>query len=459
MKKNVTLLIVLAVVLVLAGGTGGFFAIAHFANGKPAFRTSVVERGDLTALVTATGTLQPEEVIDIGAQVQGMIKEFGPDLKDPSKRIDYCSEVEKGTVLAKIDESLYAAAVQKAEAEVGQAEANLRRAQADLQALRAKLTQTERDKLRVEKLRTTRALSDFEIDAAQNAYDSAKAALAAGEAAVLQAERAVDTAKAVLNQASLNLGYCTIKSPVKGVIIDRRVNVGQTVVASLNAPSLFLLAKDLRRIQIWASVNEADIGNIKVGQKATFTVDAFPKAEFDGEVVQVRLNASNTNNVVTYTVVVATDNSSGQLLPYLTANLRFKVKERQDVLKVSNIALRWRPNRAELVVPEAREEYARLVSRRPSAGGRRGQGKTNKNGDESQIATLWVPEGHQARPIRVRTGITDGTMTEIVEILQGELDENSEVIEGERLQQSGSDSTNPFAPPRFQGKQRQEERS
>ena len=164
-----------------------------------------------------------------------------------------------------------------------------------------------------------------------------------GKAAIVQAQGTVSQAEATLKRALQNLSYCTIISPVKGVIIDRRVNIGQTVVASLNAPSLFLLAKDLKRLQVWVSVNEADIGHIKPGQAVTFTVDAFPGEVFSGEVGKVRLNATMTQNVVTYTVEIITDNSNGKLLPYLTANVTFIVGERKNVLLVPNAALRWTP--------------------------------------------------------------------------------------------------------------------
>src|SRR5205823_6028616 len=159
----------------------------------------------------------------------------------------------------------------------------------------------------------------------------------------------------------INLGYCTIRSPVKGVIVDRRVNVGQTVVASLNAPSLFLIAKDLKRMQIWASVNEADIGQIHPGQAVSYTVDAYPGEVFTGQVSHVRLNATMNQNVVTYTVVVTTDNSKGRLLPYLTTNLQFRVSERTNVLMVPNTALHWQPQ-LDQVAPAAREDFLRAAA-------------------------------------------------------------------------------------------------
>src|SRR5205807_2386885 len=233
--------------------------------------TAAVERGVLLATINATGTIEPEEVIDVGAQVVGRILEFGHDIRDPKKAIDYGSPVEAGTVLAQIDDAIY-------KSQVEQANATLQHAEADLAQLKAKLHQTTRDWTRAKQLGPNRVISDLDYDTIQANYETAKSGLAVGEATVAQA-------KASLNQAKINLGYCTIQSPVKGVIVDRRVNVGQTVVSSLNAPSLFLLAKDLKRLQIWSSVNEADIGNIQSGQAVTFTVDAFPGRVFKGKVV------------------------------------------------------------------------------------------------------------------------------------------------------------------------------
>ena len=167
-------------------------------------------------------------------------------------------------------------------------------------------------------------------------YESAKATLAVSESALV-------VARADLEEATVNLGYTTIRSPVKGIILDRRINIGQTVVASLNAPSLFLIAKDLSRLEIWSSVNETDIGSIHEGQTVRFTVGAFPRDNFEGKVSQIRLNASMTQNVVTYTVVISVDNAAGRLLPYLTARLQFEVEARKGVLLVPNAALRWQP--------------------------------------------------------------------------------------------------------------------
>ncbi len=237
-------------------------------------RTVPLERGDLLATIGATGTVEPEEVVDVGAQVAGQINAFGKDRN--GKPIDYGSAVEEGTVLARIDDSLYAADVETARAQLQQAQANLLSANANVLQIEAKLVQAQQDWDRAQTLGPSEALAPSAYDQYQASYKVAKANVAVGHAAVEQAKAAVAQAQANLDRAQHNEDYCIIKSPVKGVIIDRRVNIGQTVVSSLNAPSLFLIAKDLKRIQVWVSVNEADIGSIHPGMPVTFTVDAFP---------------------------------------------------------------------------------------------------------------------------------------------------------------------------------------
>lgn len=426
MKGFVTFLIL----LVLAGGGAGYWYWEHSAERPTIYRTATVERGTLQATISATGTIEPEEVVDVGAQVAGQIKNFGRDLRDSKKIIDYGSPVEDGTILAQIDDALY-----KSQAE--QARANLQRAEADLLQLHAKVRQAERDWKRARELGPRQVISDVDYDTAQANYETAKSALAVGEAAVAQA-------RASLKQAEINLGYTTIRSPVKGVIVDRRVNVGQTVVASLNAPSLFLIAKDLKRLQVWASVNEADIGQIHSGQTVKFTVDAYPNEAFRGEVAQVRLNASMTQNVVTYTVVINTDNSSGKLLPYLTANVQFEVSERKDVLMVPNSALRWKPQ-ASQVAPEFRDEFARSQQRRGGAG----KGEAHPDKERHDRGTIWVVDGNFVKPLKLKVGLTDGQQTEVT----GDgVREGLEVVVGEVRPVSSEAVTNPFTPQMFNGK-------
>ncbi len=352
------------VVLGIAAVVGGAVYYAKFLKAAPPpnFRTAKVERGDLRIQIKANGTLEPQEVIDVGAQVMGRIQELGEDPRAtsdpdmPVKHVDYCSDVDQGMVLARIDPSLY-------QATYDQAEAAVKRAEADLLQMKAKLVQTEAEWNRAQRLRemklpsmsglganptqsgssptTIKGISDSDFVLAKANYEVAKANVEVGSAAVDQQE-------ALLASAKKNLEYTIIKSPIKGTIIDRRVNIGQTVVASLNAPSLFLIAKDLKRMEIWTSVNEADIGRLKVGMPVSFSVDAYPGEFFSGVVRQVRLNASMTSNVVLYTVVVTAGNDDLRLLPYLTADVRFEVEKREDALLVPNAALRYEP-RPELV--------------------------------------------------------------------------------------------------------------
>jgi HlyD family secretion protein len=355
------------------------------------FRTVPLTRADLLAVISATGTVEPEEVVDVGAQVAGQINAFGKDVN--GMPVDYGSVVDKGTVLAQIDDSLYTADVQQARANLNSAEASVVQAQ-------ARLDQARQDWERAQKLGPSEALAPSAYDQYKASFEIARADLAVARATVAQRQ-------ATLERAQRNLGYCTIKSPVKGVIIDRRVNIGQTVVSSLNAPSLFLIAKDLRRIQVWVSVNEADIGHIHPGQEVTFTVDAFPDRVFHGEVGKVRLNASMTQNVVTYTVVVNTDNADGKLLPYLTANVQFITGRRENVLAVPNAALRWKPQADEIAPEFRRMDDASGEAQTP------GTVSSPAAGPAGKQRTLWVLHGNFVQPVKVTTGLTDRTQTEV----------------------------------------------
>jgi len=414
------------------------------AGNSQAFRTVPVVRGDLQAVISATGTVEPEEVIDVGAQVAGRIVAFGKD-RD-GKTVDYGSQVEPGMVLAQIDDSVYAAEVAQAKAQLSQAKANVQRAEADLGQLKAKLYQAERDWQRAKKLGPSDALSQSDYDAALSAYEVAKANLNVGQAALLQAKEAVQQAEANLRKAMQNLDYTIIRSPVKGVIIDRRVNIGQTVVASLNAPSLFLIAKDLKRLQIWASVNEADIGNIRPGQPVVFTVDAHPGLTFQGEVGKIRLNATMTQNVVTYVVEVNFDNSDGTLIPYLTANLKFIVAERKNVLLVPNAALRWSPQ-VNQIAPQFRTQ-----THKGQRTGTEGLAATNLSSDKSgpSQGILWVPQGGYVKPVRVNLGVSDGSLTEVS---GPDLKEGLQVVVAEQTKGAEApDAASPFVPQPLRGR-------
>ena len=435
--KPITRNLLLALAIILAG-----WFVWHLRR-PPAnltsFRTDKVSRGDLLVSISATGTVEPEDVIDVGAQVAGQIVGFGKDAQ--GKVIDYGSNVNEGTVLARIDDSVYRAQTDQAQAQYEAALANLKRLQADLGQYQAKLQQTQADWNRAQKLGHSKALSQAAYDSYRSAFETAKSALAVAQAAITQGQAQANQAQANLKAAHRNLDYCTIKSPVNGVIIDRRVNIGQTVVASLNAPSLFLLANDLRKMQVWVAVNEADIGKIHQGIPVSFTVDAFPNQTFTGEVHKVRLNASMTQNVVTYTVEISTDNSSGRLLPYLTANVRFELDRRQGVLMAPNAALRWKPSPEEIDPAFGKHKE----DQRPT-GPQKGESPATANTNDSpKTGKIWLlGPNNLARPLKVAIGQTDGVMTEVS---GKEVEEGKEIITGVEAQSQGKETaSNPFTP-------------
>ncbi len=428
--------IVLLVLLLLAGGGGVWY---WHANAKPpvTYRTATVERGDLVTKINASGTLEPEEVIDVGAQVAGLIESFGTDAID--KQVDYRSPVEANMVLAHIDDAVYRADVDTAKAELEQAKANVLKGEADLAQANAKLEQTGQIWDRAKSMGPSDALSQNDYDMYRADYETAKANVAVADAEIAQAKSSISQAQATLAKAQRNLDFCTIRSPVKGVIIDRRVNIGQTVVSSLNAPSLFLIAKDLTRMQIWVAVNEADVGRILPSTPVTFTCDAFPGREFTGAVGKVRLNATMTQNVVMYTVEVNTDNRDNVLLPYLTANVHFVVDKMPDVLMVPGSALRWYPTSMSQVAPDARSWKAT----NDQGGGPSGTkpGKDLKPG----VGVIWLKDGQFVRPMQVKVGASNGMD---IAITADNLTEGQEIITGEATTNTAADTNqNPFLPP------------
>jgi HlyD family secretion protein len=302
-KKFIAICFGLALALAACGPDG----IQPFGRSK--------EQGDKrTGVVKATGTLQPQEIVDIGAQVSGTILKLGADPNDEKKTIDWGTKVKAGTVLAQLDPASYQAAL-------AQAQADLQRAEASLRLAVARAALAERELKRTKKREADKIVDSLDVDVAKAAVDVAKAV-------VTLEERGVAQNKAAIRTAELNLSYCTIRSPIDGVVIDRRVNVGQAVTAKLDSPSLFLLAKDLNKLEVWASVKEADIPRVKKGQLAHFTFDAFPKETFKGRVTRVQLNAvMAAKEGVTFTVVIDVDNSDGKLLPYLTAQVLIETAE------------------------------------------------------------------------------------------------------------------------------------
>jgi HlyD family secretion protein len=403
------------------------FLVWKHAHSGPSitFKTAPVKRGDVAATITASGTIEPVAVVDIGAQVAGIIKSFGTDIN--GKTIDYGSTVEKDAVLARIDDSVYSANLGVAKAQVEQDKAAELNAAANLEQMKAKLDQAAAEWKRAQTLLADKLMAQVDFDTDKANYEVARADVSSAEAGVAQAKATTVQAQAGVVAAQRDLDFCTIKSPVKGVIIDRRVNIGETVVSSLNAPSLFLIAEDLTKMQIWVSVNEADVGRIKPGAPVTFTCDAFPGRKFEGVVGKVRLNATMTQNVVTYTVEVNMDNSDKALLPYLTANVRFTVENESNALLVPDAALRWSPLSLAQIAPDARSQ------------------KLDPPSDGSAAATgiVWLKNGQYVRPVPVKLGTSDGVNTAVT---ADNLNEGDEVVTG--ATGGAQDSTlNPFMPP------------
>lgn len=419
--------IVVAAVAAVVGG--GWYYYSMKANGSkvPNYSTAEVARADLVKSISATGTVEPEELVNVGAQVSGKIISFEKDMNN--NEVDYGSPVKEGMVLARIDDLVYEAEMRSAEAQKLKSEASILSSNANIEYSKAKLKLAESNWERAERLYPQKAMAKSDYDMYKAELDAAKATVSINEAALAEAKASLASAIASYDKAKRNLEYCTIASPVDGVIIDRRVSIGQTVVSNMSASSLFLIAKDLKRMQVWVSVNEADIGTLKPGMPVEFTVDAFPNDTFVGKVHKIRLNATMSQNVVTYVVEVSTDNSSGRLLPYLTANVKFIQEQRKGVLSVPNAALRFLPSAD--AVPG---EYHELLAK--AAGMRSGKERI-----------LWVHNGESLRPVTVKLGLNDGVVTEIV---SGDLKEGDEVVTGtaavRTVRSASGNAGSPFIP-------------
>jgi HlyD family secretion protein len=391
-----------AAVAVAAAAVGLWRWQASRAKPKVQMDTVAVDRGRIVAKVTATGTLSALVTVQVGSQVSGRIAAL---------YADFNSAVRKGERIAKIDPALFQATVEQARANYVAAQGNLAKARA--QAVDA---QRQRDR--------ARALAERKL-IAQADYDTASSNAEAAQATVEAASGSVEQARAALHQAQVNLAYTDILSPTKGVVISRNVDVGQTVAASLQAPTLFVIAEDLAKMQVDTSVAEADVGRLKAGMPASFTVDAYPSEVFRGTVRQIRNAPQTVQNVVTYDAVIDVDNAELKLKPGMTANVTFVYAEKDDVLRLPNAALRFRPT------PEM------LAAARPGAGSgnagaaRGGQapgpgGRSPARGAEAHDQrTIWILRDGKPAPVRIRIGISDGSLTEVAE---GEVQPGDPVI-------------------------------
>jgi HlyD family secretion protein len=329
-----SLIIFLAVLSV--AGTGGYAAWRTWdrAGDAPKYKLAKVESGPLTAAVAATGTLNPVVSVQVGSQVSGQIKEI---------LVDFNSPVKSGQLIARLDPETYEHRVRQAQADVDAARAGQGVQQAEVSRARANLTNAQRDYERKKTLVEKNFISPAERDTAQNNLDAARASLASAEAQVKNGEAVVRQREAQLAAARVDLERTSIRAPVDGIVVKRSIEPGQTVAASLQAPELFVIAKNLTDMQVETSIDEADVGRVRVGQKTSFTVDAFPGRDFEGEVRQVRKAATVVSNVVTYTVVISAANPDLTLLPGMTANVRIVTAQKVKALKVPNAALRFRP--------------------------------------------------------------------------------------------------------------------
>lgn len=375
-----------AAVLVLGGGTAWFYRRAE-AHEAPTFRTAVVQRGNLQSNVSATGTLSADTTVQVGTQVSGQVAAI---------YVDFNAHVHKGQLLARIDPTLQEQAVQDAQAGLDKARAQLQQASSEYQ--------------REKQLYDAKVITASEFSTAQ--------------ATDLAAQAEAKSADIALERAQKNLGYTYITAPIDGVVVERNVDVGQTVAASLSAPQLFLIANDLGQMQILASVDESDIGQIQIGQPVSFTVQSYPDETFTGTVKQVRLQSKTQDNVVNYTVVVDVQNTRGKLLPGMTATVQFQTGAAKDVLIVPNAALRFRPTPDMLaaagLTPDQRiagrdSSTAHAGAARWSAGGANGArtGQSAGAGVRADRAMLWVLKDGKPTPVRVQTGLTDGQNTAV----------------------------------------------
>ena len=410
MKNRFVLILILSIIVL---GAGGFLYFSNGSTPDVMYRLDKVTRGDLQVVVTATGTLSAVRTVQVGTQVSGTIAKL---------YADFNSTVKKGEVVALIDPTFL--------------EASVKDAQANLQRAKAQANESKRAFNRAKTLLGKGLTSQADYDAAITAYESNSAAQ--------------KQAQAQLDRAEINLRYATIKAPIDGVVISRAVDVGQTVAASLSAPTIFTIANDLTKMQVQANVDEADIGKVQVGQEVKFTVDAYAETPFQGLVSQIRLASVTVQNVVNYTVIIDVPNPDLKLMPGMTATVTILVTKKENVLRVPTVALRFQPPAEQIEVRKdsssqqddsARTERRRqFMQRMPEGGG--GQ-SSRQGGGERAMARLWVQgKNKKLTSIPIRAGIVDGTYTEI---LRGHVEEGQEIVVG-LLTQKPTTTATPLSP-------------
>jgi HlyD family secretion protein len=385
--------IVLLIIAAIGAGAGAYYIRRGGADLQVI--TAPITRGDIVDTVGATGTLQAVTTVQVGSQVSGNIQWLGADFN---------SIVKKGQVIARLDPSLFEAQLQQARANLGQAQANLTKAQSDLERTKVQLLDAQQKYTRAKELATRSLLPQSDLDAAKIAVDTAQAVLQSQQATVAQAQAGVTQAQASVNQNQVNLEHTIITTPIDGIVTQRSVDVGQTVAASMQAPTLFVIAADLTKMQVNANIDEADVGRIRPGQHVTFRVDAYPTDTFSGTVAQVRLQPQVVQNVTTYGTVIDVPNPDLRLKPGMTANVKVEIAKRSDALRVPNSALRFRPTA---------EVFAALNQPVPpevqyGAGGR-GRNAQNSQGGSNQPGGQGSAFPQQATPAPTTSGESPST--------------------------------------------------
>ena len=470
-------LIAIGIIIIISAGGFILYPLIGQNGSKQKFRLVKVERGEVDLIVTATGTINPVINVLVGSQVSGTIKAL---------YADFNSQVKEGQVIAQIDPAIFQAQVDQAKANVLNTQASLLNAQANLVKAEVAVVDAKRNLDRNKPLLDRQVIAQATLDTAQVNYDTAVAQIEVAKAQVDSSKAQGEQAKAALNLAETNLRYATIRSPVNGTVVSRNVDVGQTVAASLQAPTIFTIAKDLTKMQVDTNVSEADVGRITMGQDATFTVDAYPGRIFRGKVSEIRIAPIIIQNVVTYDVVIHVDNKDLKLMPGMTANLSVMIAHREGVLKIPNSALRFQPESAkqgglpekrsqgsasagrllierltkelnltpdqqsklEMVLRSSKQEFQEVSQKmKPEEARVRIQGlirqkiggiltdeqkqKLKEVSESSQTeqgkpGRVWVlsSEG-KSTPVSIVLGITDGTFSEV---MSGDLKEGGEVI-------------------------------
>lgn len=419
MKKNLKWLILAGIVAAIAI----FAAFGFNSKSQDQHFTAKVERGDIHDVVEATGTINAVITVQVGSQVSGVITKLN---------VDFNSRVHKGDIIALIDPALFQGAVLQASADVDSAKANLEAARANLEKVKATLVQTKADYERANQLTAQNILSKQQLDLAKSNYDSMNASVGAGEATVVQSQAQLAQKEAALRVAQTNLNYTVIRSPIDGTVVARNVDVGQTVAASLQAPTIFTIAQDLSKMLVYTKTDESDVGNIKPGKQVSFKVDAFPKESFHGTVSQVRMNPTTVQNVVTYDTMIEFANPELKLFPGMTAYVTIPVASVQGVMKLPNTALRYKP----LMSPE---EVARIYQqhgideRQSESGDKSSQSATPESNitrvPKATSAVVWkLQADNSMEPVKVSLGITDHAFTEVASVIKGDLKEGDNVV-------------------------------